>query len=76
MVRPPSRRADPAAAGDAEALLSGARGLPTDAARRLADTLRPVQPDPGAVLTDDHAPIEWLTDRAILDYLRAGAPGA
>ena len=27
-------------------------------------------------LTDDHAPIEWLTDRALLAYLREGAPGS
>ena len=27
-------------------------------------------------LTDDHAPIEWLTDTALLSYLREGAPGA
>jgi spermidine synthase len=26
-------------------------------------------------LTDDHAPIEWLTDTALLSYLREGAPG-
>jgi spermidine synthase len=67
---------NPAAAADASARLSDAHGLPADAARHLAATLTSVQPDPGAVLTDDHAPIEWLTDRAILDYLEAGAPGA
>ena len=27
-------------------------------------------------LTDDHAPIEWLTDSALLSYLQDGAPGA
>ena len=27
-------------------------------------------------LTDDRAPIEWLTDTALLSYLREGAPGA
>jgi len=27
-------------------------------------------------LTDDHAPVEWLTDTALLAYLRDGAPGA
>jgi hypothetical protein len=56
--------------------LRAATGLPRAASRALARELRPVPPDPGAVLTDDHAPIEWLTDRAILAYLREGAPGA
>ncbi len=27
-------------------------------------------------LTDDHAPVEWLTDTALLSYLQEGAPGA
>ncbi len=27
-------------------------------------------------LTDDHAPVEWLTDSALVSYLRDGAPGA
>jgi len=30
----------------------------------------------GQVLTDDHAPIEWVTDGALIAYLRQGAPGA
>jgi hypothetical protein len=30
----------------------------------------------GQVLTDDHAPIEWITDGALIAYLRQGAPGA
>ncbi|MGI9116226.1 MAG: fused MFS/spermidine synthase, partial [Gaiellales bacterium] len=42
-------------------------GLTGDA-RRIAPTADP--------LTDDHAPIEWLTDTALLAYLRDGAPGA
>ncbi len=42
-------------------------GLARDAERVRATT------DP---LTDDHAPIEWLTDTALLAYLRDGAPGA
>ena len=28
------------------------------------------------MLTDDHSPLEWITDRALLEYLREGAPGA
>ena len=37
-------------------------------AKRVAPTADP--------LTDDHAPIEWLTDTALLAYLQEGAPGA
>jgi spermidine synthase len=44
-------------------------------ARQLAETLRAVRPG-REPLTDDHAPIEWLTDRALLAYLREGAPGS
>lgn len=52
--------------------LSGPLG---PAATRLADDLREVPPG-GTVLTDDHAPVELLTDRALLEYLKEGAPGA
>jgi spermidine synthase len=62
--------------GDPRPRLRAATGLPRAASRALARELRPVAPDTGAVLTDDRAPIEWLTDRAILAYLREGAPGA
>jgi len=55
--------------------LRSARGLPRAAAERLLQTLAPVRAG-GTVLTDDHAPIEWLTDRALLEYLREGAPGS
>lgn len=33
-------------------------------------------PSGGTLITDDHAPIEWVTDRALITYLREGAPGA
>ena len=42
-------------------------GMAADA-QRIAPTADP--------LTDDHAPIEWLTDTALIAYLRDGAPGA
>ncbi len=48
----------------------------------IASTTRTVQAglsqvSPGGeVLTDDHAPIEWVTDGALISYLRQGAPGA
>ncbi|MDX6644321.1 MAG: hypothetical protein QOK40_48 [Miltoncostaeaceae bacterium] len=64
-----------ARAGAAAALLRRAEGLPAPAARRLAATLRAVAPSPDP-LTDDRAPIEALTDRALLEYIREGAPGA
>jgi spermidine synthase len=67
---------DPLAAARAARTLAAARGIPAAPAHHLAATLRPVAPDPGAVLTDDNAPVEQLTDRALLDYLREGAPGA
>ncbi|MBA4117013.1 MAG: hypothetical protein H0X71_11410 [Rubrobacter sp.] len=27
----------------------------------------------GPVLTDDRAPVEWMTDQMILDFVRAGS---
>ena len=33
--------------------------------------LEPVEPH-GDVLTDDHAPVEWLTDRMIVDFVSRG----
>jgi spermidine synthase len=63
-----------ARAAEATRLLGRAEGLAAPAARRLAATLRPVAPsaDP---MTDDRAPIEALTDRALLEYIQEGAPG-
>jgi hypothetical protein len=45
------------------------------AADRVTLRLRDI-PAGGDVLTDDHSPIERITDRALLEYLREGAPGA
>ena len=66
--------ADPSTARSARARLADAGGLPAAAAARLHARLRDVEPDPGRVMTDDHAPVEWLTDTAILSYLEAGGP--
>jgi spermidine synthase len=66
---------DPAEATGARETLMGATGLPAGPSRLLATGLRAVPPG-GDVLTDDRAPIEWLTDRALLEYLRQGAPGS
>ena len=53
---------------------TGARGDVKTAGDRLLLRLRDVAPG-GPVLTDDHSPIEEITDRALLEYLREGAPG-
>jgi len=66
---------DPQAAADARARLARAEGDTAVAARILAPLLTPVAPG-GEVFTDDHAPVEQMTDGAILDYLNKGAPGA
>jgi len=66
---------DPAAATDARTRLATATGDTAIAARILAPLLTPVAPG-GEVFTDDHAPVEKMTDGAILDYLNKGAPGA
>ena len=55
--------------------LRGATGLAAGPAARLTTTLQDVPPG-GEVLTDDRAPIEWLTDEALLRYLQEGAPGS
>ena len=39
-------------------------------ARTFEESLRPVDPDPDAVLTDDRAPVEWMTDRMIFGAAR------
>lgn len=55
--------------------LGGVAGPVSAAARRVSRDL--VEVSPGRmVLTDDHAPIEWVTDMALVTYLRDGAPGA
>jgi spermidine synthase len=48
-----------------------------DALHTFLDGLRVVRPPHhDAVLTDDHAPVEWMTDLSILKYVtRPGGPG-
>ncbi len=36
-------------------------------ARQIAGRIRTVQPG-GEILTDDEAPVEWLTDQMIIRY--------
>ena len=67
--------ADPAAAADARGRLASAAGLPAASAHHLGRTLVDV-PEGGEPLTDDNAPLERITDRALLEYLRRGAPGS
>ncbi len=59
----------------AQVRLAHARGATAVAAGVLSPRLTAVAAG-GEVLTDDHAPVEQMTDQAILDYLSAGAPGA
>jgi hypothetical protein len=66
---------DPAAAARARQIIAGeARGDTKIAGDQLAPRLLDV-PAGGSILTDDHSPIEEITDRALLEYLREGAPG-
>jgi hypothetical protein len=66
---------DPDDAARARERLATATGDVAQAARILSGRLTPVEPG-GEVFTDDHAPVEQMTDGAILDYLNEGAPGA
>ena len=59
----------------APARLAASTGGAAVPLQRLGRGLRPVAVD-DEPLTDDHVPIESLTDRALLEYLREGAPGA
>ncbi len=55
--------------------LAATRGPARGPALQLGRELTPVAAG-GTPLTDDQAPIELLTDRALLAYLSEGAPGA
>lgn len=66
---------DAATAAGAPNRLAGAPTPLTPICAALAADAEPIAPI-GDPLTDDHAPIEWLTDTALLAYLREGAPGA
>lgn len=66
---------DPVAAAGARGRLAAATGDVAVAAGILSPLLTTVEPG-DQVFTDDHAPVEQMTDGAILDYLRRGAPGA
>jgi hypothetical protein len=39
--------------------------------REVLPRLKEVQPG-GVILTDDKAPVEWLTDQMIIDYATSG----
>jgi hypothetical protein len=66
---------DPAEATGAKAALAAATGEVAPAAHKLGGLLQFVAPAGGQVLTDDKAPVEQMTDGAILDYLNQGTPG-
>ncbi len=67
--------AHPMSTGAVKAALERTRGVARGPAVQLASELTPVAGG-GTPLTDDQAPIELLTDRALLAYLAEGAPGA
>lgn len=67
---------DPAAADRAAERMRAAPAGFAALAAQLADGLRPIEPGTGRIQSDDHAPIELTTDRALLAYLREGAPGS
>lgn len=41
--------------------------------RDMVDGVEPADSSVGRVLTDDHAPVEWMTDRMIFDFATGGA---
>ncbi|MGQ0843433.1 MAG: hypothetical protein ACT4QF_04805 [Sporichthyaceae bacterium] len=51
-------------------LTNAAAGLPTELAGLARDAAARMGPrlEGGAVWTDDRAPVEWLTDKSLLDY--------
>jgi len=57
------------------ARLAAAPAPLTPVCQQVASNQVPVEPA-AEPLTDDLAPVEWLTDSALLAYLRDGAPGA
>jgi len=66
---------DAGTAAPAAERMAAQTGPLADDCRALAAD-REVVPRAGEPLTDDHAPVEWLTDTALLTYLSEGAPGA
>lgn len=66
---------DAGSAVGARSRLVGAPAPLTSLCSAMAADAARIQPTQEP-LTDDHAPIEWLTDTALLSYLREGAPGA
>ncbi|MSO44211.1 MAG: spermine synthase [Thermoleophilia bacterium] len=67
--------ANPATATRTVARLQAATGVLAGPARQLASGLKSI-PGGGEIFTDDRAPVEQMTDGAILNYLNRGAPGA
>jgi spermidine synthase len=51
--------------------LSGAPGIVRPLAEEIADKIEPSEGS-GSVLTDDKAPVEWMTDLTILEYVWDG----
>lgn len=53
--------------------LSGAPEIVKPLATEIADEIKPVEGS-GLILTDDRAPVEWMTDLMILEYIRDDKP--
>jgi hypothetical protein len=54
--------------------LSKIKNTPTVIKDVLSAILTNLQPEPetGILLTDDHAPVEWLTTRMLIDFVLSG----
>ena len=59
----------------ADRLRAAVPGLPPDLRPLALETVRRIGPRlrGGEVYTDDHAPVQWLIDKSILDYAQDGA---
>lgn len=52
--------------------LTGAPGIVRPLAEEIAGKIEPAEGS-GPVLTDDRAPVEWMTDQMILDFVQGGS---
>ncbi len=58
---------------DPEKLIAGAKGVPELQPTAVRESQRLVPADTsGDIYTDDHAPVEWLIDRSIVEYAAGG----
>jgi hypothetical protein len=62
---------DPLQEADLLRRVEGANPAVASLVPLFRDEVEPVRAE-AAVLTDDRAPVEWLTDRMIIDFIAAG----